>query len=108
MIEIDMIDVHPGAGQLYFVARLQVAKAAQACQQPAHGQGRRGFHAQDVVLAAQGVASPLQCRKAFAHSRQEQTRRFAELQAAAVAHEQTASEVLLKGADMPADRALGD
>ncbi|MNJ63570.1 hypothetical protein D3C77_594830 [compost metagenome] len=103
-----MVDIHPGTGQLHLIARLQVAKAAQARQQPAHGQGRRGLHAQDVVFAAQGIAGPLQRREAFAHTGQQHPRRFGQLQAAAAAHEQAAGKMLLQRADMPADRALGN
>ena len=32
LIEVDVVDVHPRAGQLHFIARLQVPKAAQPRQ----------------------------------------------------------------------------
>ncbi|MNF69179.1 hypothetical protein D3C84_510540 [compost metagenome] len=85
-----------------------MTKATEARQQPAHGQRRGRFHAQDVVLAAQRITGALQCREAFTHARQQQPRRFAQLQAAAIAHEQTAGEMLFQRADMTADCALGD
>ncbi|MNP47045.1 hypothetical protein D3C76_1410820 [compost metagenome] len=103
-----MVDIHPGAGQLHFVARLQVAEPAKARQQPAHGQGRWGFHAQDVIFTAQGIAGPLQRREAFAHPGQQHPRRFGQLQAAATAHEQAAGKVLFQRTDMPADSTLGN
>ncbi|MCY1185891.1 hypothetical protein D9M73_267100 [compost metagenome] len=85
-----------------------MAKAAKARQQPAHGQGRRGFHAQYVVFTAQGFTGPLKCREALAHARQQYPPRFGKLQAAATAHEQAAGKMLLQRTDMPADGALGD
>ncbi|MNV40765.1 hypothetical protein D3C71_1323810 [compost metagenome] len=85
-----------------------MAETAQACQQPAHGQGRGCFHAEDVVFTAQGLAGPLQGAEAFTYSGQQKPRRFGQLQATPTAHEQTPTKVILKGADMPADRALGD
>ncbi len=108
LVEVHMVDIHPGAGQLHLVARLQMAKAAKARQQPAHGQGRGGLHAQDVILTAQGIASPLQRGKAFTHTGQQHPRGFGQLQAAAAADEQAAGKMLLQRADMPADRALGN
>ncbi|MNJ39554.1 hypothetical protein D3C77_344300 [compost metagenome] len=108
VVEVHMVDIHPGTGELHLITRLQVTKATEPGQQPAHGQGRGSFHAQDVVFAAQGVASPLQRGEPFANTRQQQPGSFAQLQATTIAHKQTAGEVLFKGADMPADRTLGN
>ena len=55
--------------RLHLVPRLQMAEPTEPRQQPAHGQCRRGFHAQDVVFGAQGVAGPLKGRKPFANAR---------------------------------------
>nr|GFD30801.1 hypothetical protein [Tanacetum cinerariifolium] len=49
LCEVDVIDVHPGAGQLHLVADLQMTKPAEPRQQPAHGQRRRRLHAQDSL-----------------------------------------------------------
>ncbi len=90
------VDVHPGAGQLHFVARLQMPKATEPRQQPAHGQGRRGFHAQDVVFGAQGIAGALQGSEALANARQQQPRRLGELQIAATAVKQAGRQNALR------------
>ncbi|MNT20528.1 hypothetical protein D3C72_1558390 [compost metagenome] len=108
VIEVHRIDVHPGAGQLHFVARLQMTEAAEARQQPAHGQGRRGFHAQDVVFGAQGIAGAFKRGEAFANARQQQTGRLGQLQVAATAMKQAAGKMLFERTNMPADRTLGN
>ncbi|MNH05716.1 hypothetical protein D3C79_650590 [compost metagenome] len=103
-----MIDIHPGTGQLHLVARLQMTKTAEPRQQPAHGQGRRRFHAQDVVFAAQRVTGALQRRKAFTHPGQQQPGSLTQLQTTAIAHEQPAGKVLFQGTNVSADGTLGN
>ncbi|MCY1371780.1 hypothetical protein D9M69_589400 [compost metagenome] len=85
-----------------------MAEAAEARQQPTHGQGRRSFHAQDVVFGAQGIAGPLQGGEAFANARQQQTGRLGQLQVAATAMKQAAGKMLFERTNMPADRTLGN
>jgi hypothetical protein len=93
---------------LHLIAWLQGADATQPRQQPAHGQGGRRLHTQDVIFGIQGMARTLQGSEAFPYARQQQTRRFRELQCATAALEQSAGKIIFERADMPADSTLGN
>ncbi|MNE53341.1 hypothetical protein D3C80_1480640 [compost metagenome] len=106
--EIDLVHIHPGAGQLHFVVAALHAEGAEPRQQPAHGQGRGRLQAHYALIRTQTGAGALKGVEAVAQTGQQQARRLGQFQLAAAALEQAAVEMLLQGADMPAHRALGD
>ncbi|MNR26581.1 hypothetical protein D3C85_1438050 [compost metagenome] len=85
-----------------------MTEAAEARQQPAHGQGGGCLQAHRGIVDPQRGAGPFQGIETLAQARQQHAGRLRELQVAPLALEQATGKMLLQGADVPAHRALGD
>ena len=106
--KIHAVDVHPDAGCLHLERLRRLPEPAQAVQQPAQGQRGGRLQPQQIAVASEQLAGLLDAAKPLLQLGGEDFPLRRDLDARAVALEQSTAEVLLQRFDVLADGARGE